>query len=67
MGKERKTVRQEVIHRPTDIYPLLFIFIFVIHADPQKLFSHMSKALLRQPRRVYGEEKGREKRKAEAK
>lgn len=44
MSKERKTVRREVIHRPTDIYPLLFVFILVTHIDPRELFFHTSKA-----------------------
>lgn len=38
MSKERRTGEREIIHRPTDIYPLLFIFIFVMCVDPQKLF-----------------------------
>lgn len=43
-SKERKTVGREVIHRPTDIYPLLFVFILVTHIDPRELFFHTSKA-----------------------
>lgn len=57
MSKERKTVRREVIHRPTDIYPLLFVFILVTHIDPRELFFHTSKASYVGLTRC-GEEKG---------